>query len=409
VKTNHRTGIDTMINVPFLKYTSYGNNFVIVDQTMHNVLGEKAMGNFAAKATNTNFGIGCDNLLVVQACTEDTLSEINRHRRYWRAAPAPECAEHVFRMFEPDGTEAYSCGNGLISIANFLHQRYRITSTRIMTEVPRGTPSVITLEIDDAGASVVNLGAARRVPDDVAAPVIRQSVDECVDLVDEIEVRFRSEDLNAYIDGSTLTMRGYMVFTGEPHLVIFPGESFSSPELVAPLFAKRGSQSEGGVVRRRVSVGTWLVRRIGMFLNDQFRSYFPAGINVNFARVDDARSLIEYRCFERGIFRETLACGTGATAVAVVARRLGKISGREITLLPHLCRWHDRDAVIRIVERDNGDWCLVGTPRMLVEGNFVMEQAESETGNLGENLVDTGEMLLLENQLLSSEQRVALV
>ena len=407
--TNKQPGSAKMITVPFLKYTSYGNNFVIVDQTAQSVLGEKAMGNFAAKATNTNFGIGCDNLLVVQACTEQTLAEINRHRRYWHALPSPACADHVFRMFEPDGTEAYSCGNGLISIANFLYQRYRITSTRIMTEVPRGTPSVIALEIDDAGASVVNLGCARRVPDDVASPVIRQPMDECVDLIDDIEVRFRSDDLNAYIDGSTLTMRGYMVFTGEPHLVIFPGESFSCPELVAPLFAKRGSDGQGGVVRRRVSVGTWLVRRIGMFLNEQFRSYFPAGINVNFARVDEARSLIEYRCFERGIFRETLACGTGATAVAVVARRLGKISGRETTLLPHLCRWHDRDAVIRIVERDGGEWCLVGTPRMLVEGNFVMEHAESETGNLGENLVDTGEMLLLENRLLSSDQQVAVV
>ena len=170
--TNKQPGSAKMITVPFLKYTSYGNNFVIVDQTAQNVLGEKAMGNFAAKATNTNFGIGCDNLLVVQSCTEQTLAEINRHRRYWHALPSPACADHVFRMFEPDGTEAYSCGNGLISIANFLYQRYRITSTRIMTEVPRGTPSVIALEIDDAGASVVNLGCARRVPDDVASPVI---------------------------------------------------------------------------------------------------------------------------------------------------------------------------------------------------------------------------------------------
>ena len=59
---------------------------------------------------------------------------------------------------------------------------------------------MIELSIDDDGASVVNLGAPRRVPDDVAAPVIRRAMDERVDIIDDIEIRFRSDDLNAYID-----------------------------------------------------------------------------------------------------------------------------------------------------------------------------------------------------------------
>lgn len=55
----------------------------------------------------------------------------------------------------------------------------------------------------------------------------------------------------------------------------------------------------------------------------RFHGHFaPAGANVNFVQVLDSRSTL-VRTYERGVEGETLACGTGVSAVLVVAGALG--------------------------------------------------------------------------------------
>jgi diaminopimelate epimerase len=76
--------------------------------------------------------------------------------------------------------------------------------------------------------------------------------------------------------------------TGSPHLVLF-SESVSDKDVVG----------EGSKIR----------------YSERFA---PGGINVNFAEIL-ANQHIRMRTYERGVENETMACGTGATAVAVAA------------------------------------------------------------------------------------------
>ncbi|MBD3178291.1 MAG: diaminopimelate epimerase [Candidatus Latescibacteria bacterium] len=54
------------------------------------------------------------------------------------------------------------------------------------------------------------------------------------------------------------------------------------------------------------------------------KSFEPDGTNVNLAVIRDQGSL-SYRTYERGVEAETMACGTGAVAVSVIAAHLGMV------------------------------------------------------------------------------------
>ena len=54
------------------------------------------------------------------------------------------------------------------------------------------------------------------------------------------------------------------------------------------------------------------------------KDFAPAGVNANFIRVTGPQSL-RVRTYERGVEAETLACGTGIVASALVAARMGRV------------------------------------------------------------------------------------
>lgn len=59
--------------------------------------------------------------------------------------------------------------------------------------------------------------------------------------------------------------------------------------------------------------------------------YFEEGTNVNFAEQTNSNSF-KVRTYERGVENETLACGTGVTAVAIAANKINKTSENTIKL-----------------------------------------------------------------------------
>lgn len=65
------------------------------------------------------------------------------------------------------------------------------------------------------------------------------------------------------------------------------------------------------------------VQRLGAIVR-YHRDFKPAGTNANFISIIGPRS-IRIRTYERGVEGETLACGTGITASALVAAKMGKV------------------------------------------------------------------------------------
>jgi diaminopimelate epimerase len=96
------------------------------------------------------------------------------------------------------------------------------------------------------------------------------------------------------ISGVGLPDKGYPIAVGVPHLVVFVEDGLADLPIarVAP------------PLRRHPRL--------------------PDGANVNFVSVESPHALA-VRTFERGVEGETLACGSGVVASAIVAARLGRV------------------------------------------------------------------------------------
>jgi len=92
------------------------------------------------------------------------------------------------------------------------------------------------------------------------------------------------------VEGEELLL--HRIDTGVPHAVLFPSDL------------------------ERVSV-----RELGRKIRFH-PSFGPAGTNVDFARARD-RHHLDLRTYERGVEDETLACGTGSVASALISAALG--------------------------------------------------------------------------------------
>lgn len=362
-----------MTTIPFYKYTSLGNNFVIIDEINGTVLSEEAKSQFAFYATSRSYGVGSDNFLVIQKCSREIMADIGRDRGYWSTVPDTAGADYIFRMFEPDGTEALSCGNGLMCITYHLSLQYGIINAKILTELPTGTPRLVGLGTHlSTQYCWANLGNPRPMPPQLAQMPPDTIYDGVVSIIDSMEIQFRKHDLSPISEEQSLRISAYMVFTGEPHLVIFPETGFSIKGLTESMFpAVISTLMATGSGEKRVALGSWLLNHIGIYINKNYAHIFPSGISVNVVRMSSKSNVLEYRCYERGINRETSACGTGALAVSFVARQLGFTDTGKITVLPIRGRWDEPDAQMLIEQVETG-WLLHGKPRILVQGEFFL-------------------------------------
>lgn len=136
------------MNIRFTKMQGAGNDFVVI-----NALAEPfALSPAQIKQlADRHFGIGCDQLLVVEKATR------------------PE-ADFRYRIFNADGGEVEQCGNGARCFVRFVHEQGLTTQRQIRVETLSG---IISPQLEATGEVTVDMGQPRFLPAEI--PFVSES------------------------------------------------------------------------------------------------------------------------------------------------------------------------------------------------------------------------------------------
>lgn len=98
--------------------------------------------------------------------------------------------------------------------------------------------------------------------------------------------------------------------------------------------------------------------------------FAPNGTNANFVEVQDERNL-KIRTYERGVEKETLACGTGAAASAIIASKLKQVKS---SVNVHTASGETLKIYFEIDGDKYKDVCLEGVCRLVYEGKYFIKE-----------------------------------
>ena len=250
----------------FTKLQGLGNDFVLVDARGK----DRDWSRLAKAMCRLHFGIGADGLLVLLHSEE---------------------ADFRMRVFNPDGSEAEACGNGLRCFVRYLVDQKMGSGDTFSIETMAGIrPARL---IKDGGKTLrIQAGMGKPEFKPVDIPVaLEPGKGKLFDIM--------MGDYPLEMSGRKLRLN--FVSMGNPHAVCFIDEP----------------------------VADFPLKNIGPAMEKY--KLFPRGVNFEVARVV-SRSRIEMRVWERGV-GETLACGSGACAVAIAGQLLGLSDSKVEVLL----------------------------------------------------------------------------
>ncbi|KQN95838.1 diaminopimelate epimerase [Stenotrophomonas sp. Leaf70] len=185
-----------------------------------------------------------------------------------------------YRIWNSDGSTSQQCGNGARCVAAWLVRDGAAQGDEFLIDSPLRTHAVRRL---DGGHYAVAMGQPEFEPAQIPLIGFPRARDEYVVPLQGENVRFGA------------------VSMGNPHAVLEVGLIDAAP-----------------------------VERMGPLL--QQHASFPESVNVGFAQVLD-NGHVRLRVFERGV-GETLACGSGACAAAVVLMQRGRLARDAVVSLP---------------------------------------------------------------------------
>ena len=123
----------------FTKMHGLGNDFVVIDATREAVDLTPARVRAIA---DRHFGVGCDQLLVVEPASADGV-------------------DFRYRIFNADGGEVEQCGNGARCFVRFVHEKGLSAKREIRVETRSG---VIAPQLRDDGLVTVDMGVPVLAP-----------------------------------------------------------------------------------------------------------------------------------------------------------------------------------------------------------------------------------------------------
>lgn len=220
-------------------------------------------------------------------------------------------ADGSMRLFEPAGNEADMCGNGIRCVGAYLMEKLGKNSVSVLSK--DGVKSIGRI----GRMYSVEMGKVRTTGRHLKAYYAGVKRDS-------------DSMMNLRIRAGGRTLVGALVNSGEPHFVT-----------------------------RTRSLGSLRVSEIGDAVNAK-KHLFPRGVNLNFVQVV-APHAIRIRTYERGVYDETLACGTGATASAAVAVMLGWVRQGPLTVIT-------KGGGIKIKLEDDGTAIMSGPAVRVFEG-----------------------------------------
>jgi diaminopimelate epimerase len=244
----------TLDNLDFTKLHGLGNDYIIINDIKWRIPeGKKSV--LARKLCEIHFSIGADGLIFVCESID---------------------ADIKMRIFNNDGTESESCGNGIRCFSKYIYENNIVKKDQIYIETLKGIMIAKLKMIDERVKSVeIDMGPPILNCEDI--PVILESaVDQCV---------------NEPIVALDKIFRFTAVSMGNPHAITFVERNLNDDEL----------------------------NRYGATIESNKR--FPKKTNVEFVQAISKKEAI-MRVFERGV-GITKSCGTGACATVVAGAILG--------------------------------------------------------------------------------------
>jgi diaminopimelate epimerase len=249
----------------FTKLQGLGNDFVMVDA----VGKDRDWSRMAKTICRLHFSVGADGLLIL----------LNSEK-----------ADFRMRVFNPDGSEAEACGNGLRCFVRYLVAKGLVTGDNYSIETMAGVRDARLIQNGTHSLIQVGMGKPEFNPKNIPVAV-EPGKGKMFDIM--------TGDYPLEMSGKKLQLN--FISMGNPHVVCFIDEP----------------------------VADFPLKNIGPAVEKY--KLFPNGVNFEVARVL-SRTRIEMRVWERGV-GETLACGSGACAVAIAAQLHGLCDSKvEISL-----------------------------------------------------------------------------